>query len=162
MATCPSCLSGQIPLPRQSLTELTAQLCTSFCQLQMSPSHSHGPRSICLQISSAFAKSSGKSPRDQLKRWLQSSVSPWQRSPSQQLECPHTIHMEQAHGLQSNAAQAPQSSPGPLGCSDSHLCTLNAWWQQPQAWPHGRASIHHTPHRNRKSRTWAAERLNLC
>lgn len=77
---------------------------------------------------------------------------------------PHTIHVEHAYGLQSNAAQGPHSSPGPLRCSDSHLCTLNAQWQQPQAWPHGRALIHpnrskDTPHRNRRRRSWAVERL---
>lgn len=33
---------------------------------------------------------------------------------------PHTIHVEHAYGLQSNAAQGPHSSPGP----QTHICAL--------------------------------------
>lgn len=120
---CPSCLSAQIPLPRENLTELTVQLCTFILPAADAPNHSHGPRSVCLQISSAFAKCLKRVP---VTDWSPDFGQAWAlgkgaHASSCNVPTPSTWNTLTAHSL-----TQPKLPSGPLGLSDAqtHICAL--------------------------------------
>lgn len=135
------------------------------CQLQMSTNSSHTPRPVCLQISSTFAKCSGKGPCDGLKRWLQSSVSAWQRGQTEALltarlsSPPFTWARSWPSVKRSTSSSFLPRALQMLRLTSVQFKSTKAAASSLAKPRYGPTGPRTPPHRNRRSRNWAVKRF---